>query len=131
MTDFILPVTAVVTSFHVLLLIVFAFLVVHHRINNQVALGGCGVEALERAIRSHGNLAEFAPSAMILLGLLELNGLPAWQLWTLGGLFTVARLSHVHGMLKASLATRSMGAMFSIILMAAMIGRLGTLALWG
>lgn len=131
MTTFILPVTAVVASVNVLLLIVLAFLVVHHRINHQVALGGGGIEPLERAIRSHGNLAEFAPSAMILLGLLEFNGLAAWQLWTLGGVFTLARLSHVHGMLTATLATRSFGALFSLIMLVVMIGRLGTLALWG
>ncbi|HEY9163050.1 MAG TPA: MAPEG family protein, partial [Magnetovibrio sp.] len=103
----------------------------HHRIANQVVLGGGGIEPLERAIRSHGNLAEFAPSALILLGLLELNGLPAWQLWALGGAFTAARISHVHGMLTRTLATRSIGALFSIIIMTSMVGRLATLALWG
>jgi len=131
MSDFVLPITAVYASLNVMLLIMLAFFVVHHRISNQVALGGGNIEALERAIRAHGNLAEFAPSALILLALLELNGLPAWQLVTLGALFTLARLSHVHGMLTATLMTRSMGALFSIVIMVTMVGRLLTLAVMG
>lgn len=131
MSTFVLPVTAVVASVNIALLVGLAFLVVHHRISNQVALGGGGVEALERAIRVHGNLAEYAPSALILLGLLELNDLPVWQLGVLGGLFTLARVSHLHGMLSATQLTRSMGALFSVIVMVAMIGRLLTLAVLG
>lgn len=128
MSDFVLPITAVYASLNIMLLIVLAFSVVHHRISNQVALGSGNVEALERAIRTHGNLAEFAPSALILLALLELNGLPVWQLVALGTLFTLARVSHVHGMLTATLMTRSMGALFSIVIMVTMIGRLLTIA---
>ena len=131
MSDFVLPITAVYASLNVMLLIVLALFVVHHRISNQVPLGAGNIEALERAIRAHGNLAEFAPSALILLALLELNGLPAWQLIILGALFTLARVSHVHGMLTATLMTRSMGALFSIVIMVTMIGRLLTLAVMG
>jgi hypothetical protein len=130
MHPFVLPITAAYTAINVILLIGLALLVVHHRTANQVALGSGGVEALERAIRTHGNLAEFAPSALILLALLELNSLPGWQLLVLGGLFTVSRLSHIHGMLTATLLTRAMGALLSVIIMLSMIGRLGTMALF-
>jgi len=131
MSDFLLPITAIYASLNIMLLIGLAFLVVHHRIANQVARGGAGIEPLERAIRTHGNLAEYGPSALILLALLEFNGLPTWQLVTLGTLFTFARVSHVHGMLTATLLTRSMGALVSIIAMVSMIGRLLTLAVMG
>lgn len=131
MSAFILPITAVYASFNIMLLIGLALLVVHHRIANQVALGGGGIEPLERAIRTHANLTEFAPSALILLALLEFNGLPMWQLVALGALFTLARISHVHGMLTATLLTRSFGALVSIIAMVTMIGLLLTLALMG
>jgi len=131
MPAFVLPITALYASFNILILIGLAFLVVHHRISNQVTIGGGGVEPLERAIRAHGNLAEFAPSALILLALLELNGLPGWQLHALGGAFTAARLSHIHGMLTATLRTRSMGALFSVILMTSMIGMLLVRAVGG
>ena len=131
MTTFVLPVTTIFASINIALLLGLAFFVVHHRIANQVALGSGGVEALERAIRTHGNIAEYVPSALILLALLELNGLPLWQLLFLGGGFTLARLSHVHGMLSATLLTRSMGALFSVITMVSMVGRLLTLLLAG
>ena len=129
MSTFILPITAVVACANIALLLGLAFLVVHHRISNQVALGSGGFEGLERAIRVHGNIAEYLPSALILLALLEVNGLPGWQMITLGSLFTLARLSHVHGMLTATQLTRSMGALFTVIVMVSMIGRLLTLAL--
>lgn len=121
MSSFVLPVTTLFVAINALLLIGLALLVVHQRIQNKVALGGGGVEPLERAIRAHGNLAEYAPLALILLALMELNGLPAWKLLALGGLLTVARFSHVHGMLRAASPTRGFGALFTIISMIAMI----------
>lgn len=130
MSTFILPVTTLFVSVNALLLIGLSLLVVHHRIANQVALGSGGVDALERAVRTHANLIEYAPLALILLALLEVNSLPGWQLLVLGGLFTVARVSHIHGMLSATLATRSTGALVSIIAIIAMIGRLLTLAVF-
>lgn len=122
MSEFVLPATALYAAINILIMVVLMFLVVHHRIANQVPLGANGIEALERAIRSHGNLAENVPSALILLALLELNGLPVWQMHVLGGAFTVARLAHIHGMLTATLASRSMGALFTAILLATMVG---------
>lgn len=124
MSTFVLPITALYASINIFIMIVLMFLVVHHRISNQISIGGGGIEALERAIRSHGNLAENVPAVLILLALLELNGLPVWQLHLLAGAFTVARLAHIHGMMNGHIATRSMGALFTAILMTAMIGLL-------
>ena len=126
MSDFVLPITTLYASINIFIMIAMLFLVVHHRIANEIPLGSNGIEALERAIRSHGNLTENLPSALILLALLELNGLPGWQLHLLAGAFTVARLSHIHGMLTATLTTRSMGALSSVILMTTMVGLLLT-----
>lgn len=131
MSTFVLPITTLFVSANALLLISLALLVVHHRIQNKVELGGGGVEALERAIRAHGNLSEYAPLALILLAMLEFNGLPAWKLLTLGGLFTVARFSHVHGMLRAAAPTRTFGALFTVISMIAMTVQLWWMAVLG
>jgi len=128
MNTFVLPVTALYAGVNIMLLVSLAFLVVHHRIANQVALGHNGIEALERAIRTHGNLTEYVPSGLILLALLELNSLPGFQLYVLGGLFTFARASHIHGMLTATQLTRTIGAMFTVITMMAMAGQLLVLA---
>lgn len=128
MNTFVLPVTALYAGINIMVLVSLAFLVVHHRIANQVALGHNGVEPLERAIRTHGNLAEYVPSALILLALLELNGVAGLQLYVFGGLFTFARVSHIHGMLTATPLTRTTGAMFTVIAMMAMAGQLLLLA---
>lgn len=124
MSPFVLPITTIYAAVNIFILIVLAFLVVHHRISNQISLGGGGIGPLERAIRAHGNLAEYAPSALILLVIMEFNGFPAWQLHFLGGAFTLARMSHLHGILTATHLTRSMGVLFSVILMTSMIGLL-------
>lgn len=115
-------VTPVYVALNVLLLIVLSFRVVHFRIENQVSLGDGGVEALQRSIRAHGNLAEYAPFALLLLGILELNGLPAWQLHLLGGVFTAARVLHAYGVLDARLAPRSMGALVSMVALMILTG---------
>jgi len=124
MSPFVLPITTIYAAANISILIMLAFLVVHHRISNQISLGGGGIDPLERAIRAHGNLAEHAPSALILLAIMELNGFAAWQLHFLGGAFSLARISHLHGILTATQLTRSMGALFSVILMTSMIGLL-------
>ena len=131
MTPFVLPITTIYAAVNIFTLLVLAFLVVHHRISNQISLGGGGVMPLERAIRAHGNLAEYAPSALILLAILEFNGFGAWQLHVLGGAFTAARISHLHGILTATLRTRTLGTLFSVALMTSMIGLLLLRLIWG
>ena len=49
---------------------------------------------LERAIRGHGNLVEYAPLFLILMLLLESNGAPDSQLIYSGVAFTLGRLMH-------------------------------------
>ncbi len=126
MSTFVLPITSQFAVLNIAILIVLAFAVVHQRVSNRVLLGDGGVAALERAIRAHGNLAEYMPSALILLALLEFNATPAWQLYLLGGLFSVARLSHIHGIVVTRQLTRAFGALTSIIAIISMIGLLLT-----
>ena len=51
-------------------------------------------QVLERAIRGHGNLIEYAPLFLILMLLLELNDLPKYLLYMSGSVFTLGRLMH-------------------------------------
>lgn len=53
-----------------------------------------GAEKLKRRIRGQGNLIEYAPTALILLGLLEYQQAPEWFLWATGALFFIGRLFH-------------------------------------
>ena len=51
-------------------------------------------ETLDRAIRGHGNLIEYAPMFLILMLCAELQGAPQGQLLLSGVLFAVGRLMH-------------------------------------
>ena len=51
-------------------------------------------QTLERAIRGHGNLVEYAPLFLILMLVLELGGTSQNQLYLSGVIFTVGRLIH-------------------------------------
>ena len=52
------------------------------------------LQDLERAIRGHGNLIEYAPLFLILLMALELSDASKTLLYTCGIIFTLGRLMH-------------------------------------
>jgi len=117
-----LTISPIYAALNIMLAVGLAYLVVHHRIQNQVGVGDGGHAELGRAIRAHGNLSENAPFALLLLAMVEWNGLPGWQLHALGGAFTVARLAHAYGILTTTLTPRSMGAVLTTIVLAVLSG---------
>ena len=64
------------------------------RLKHQISLGAGEVPKLERAMRAHGNFAEYVPLILILMGFLESLGGSAVILHLIGILLSVARLSH-------------------------------------
>ncbi|MEJ0058775.1 MAG: MAPEG family protein [Terricaulis sp.] len=70
------------------------------RRGSQKALepGATGDGALIRAIRAHGNFAEFAPTVLLILLALSLLQTPQLTLHVLGAGFLIARLFHTLGM---------------------------------
>ncbi len=73
--------------------------VVRLRIRYRVALGSDGHEDLQRAIRVHGNLAEYAPFAMMLLLILAFMDINTIYYALLCFAFCVGRVAHVYGIL--------------------------------
>jgi uncharacterized membrane protein YecN with MAPEG domain len=67
--------------------------------NNNVAnhQGAAQSEQITRAIRAHGNLAEYAPFALLLISLLEMQGTPHFLLHGIGGCLLLGRLLHAYG----------------------------------
>lgn len=63
-------------------------------------------QILHRAVRGHGNFAEYTPLALILIAMLELNGANAWAVNGIAGAFVLGRILHAiafstaQGMLK-------------------------------
>ncbi len=88
---------------------------------------------LERAVRGHGNFAEYTPLALILVLLLELNSAPAWAVHAVAATFLVGRILHAaafstqHGMFMfRQLGT---GSTFTALLLGA--GLNVWVAVWG
>jgi uncharacterized membrane protein YecN with MAPEG domain len=65
-----------------------------------ISIGDGGNPDLLLAIRRHGNWAEQVPMALLLIGLLELNGAGSTFLHGLGAALLVARIAHPLGLKK-------------------------------
>jgi len=95
-------VTALTAAVLALLQIKLALNVIVLRRRHRIGIGDGGDEMLERAVRVHGNAAEYIPIALILLGCLELIGGPRWLLVPLALGFTVGRVLHARGVASAT-----------------------------
>ena len=86
-------------------------------------------QTLERAIRGHGNLIEYAPLFLILMFILELSGASTQLLYLSGLIFTLGRFMHgiVYAFMEPNLFMRIGGmsltfvGMISLILIAMQI----------
>ncbi|MBM3633097.1 MAG: hypothetical protein FJX03_05285 [Alphaproteobacteria bacterium] len=70
------------------------------RAKYQVWVGHGGHLDLLKAIRIHGNFAEYIPFIMLLLFLSELIGGRSWMLYFLGSLLLGGRILHIIGLRK-------------------------------
>lgn len=92
-----LLVTSIFASILALMFIKLSFNVISFRRKNKVSIGGGGVDELERAIRAHGNFAEYVPLGLFLIGALELNEAPLELVAPLGVLLIAGRYFHAKG----------------------------------
>jgi uncharacterized membrane protein YecN with MAPEG domain len=89
--------TAVIASILALMFIKLSLGVIDLRRKNKISLGAGGVDALDRAIRAHGNFSEYVPLGLFLIGALELNGAPLEIVGVLGLLLIAGRYFHAKG----------------------------------
>ena len=94
-------VTAIYAALLGLMVIALGSRIAWLRRAHRIGLGDGGNQQLARAIRAHGNLVEYAPLALILMVLCELNGAPAVFLHALGVTLLVGRLLHAQGLLSS------------------------------
>ena len=115
-------ITLLVASLHALLYVALALRVVLLRKGRGVGIGTGGDAELARAVRVHGNFAEYVPLALLLLALLELAGTPSGLLWAFGLGLLLARVLHALGLARASgySAGRFGGTLLTFLLLAAM-----------
>jgi uncharacterized membrane protein YecN with MAPEG domain len=117
---FITPITAAVL---VVLYVKLTFAVINIRRRDKATLGDQGNPALLKAIRSHANLTEWAPLALILLAMLELNGAPSWLVAVPAVVFVIGRFIHPIGINdenKATFKRRVQGMQLTILAVIAM-----------
>jgi hypothetical protein len=62
-----------------------------------ISIGHGDNAELHLAMRRHGNFAEFVPLALVLIGILELNGVTSSAVHGLGAVLVVARICHAMG----------------------------------
>jgi uncharacterized protein len=92
-----LPITALFASLLVPLYVFLAVRVIFARRSEKVGIGDGGKALLLRRMRAHANFAEYAPFALLLLGLAESMKTPTWLLVTCGALLVIGRLVHAYG----------------------------------
>lgn len=98
----ILPITSLFAGLLTLLLLVLSIRIIRLRWRDKVGIGTGESLDLKVAVRIHGNFIEYVPLALILLALLEWQGLSALWLYGLGGLLFVARVNHAIGLTKTA-----------------------------
>lgn len=123
-----LPVTAFVAAVCALLLLVTAIDTVRQRLRLKAAFGDHGDAKLISASRAHGNLAEYAPITIILLGLLETVRANHMVLMVLGAIFLIGRVGHIVGLYAPSEPGKApLGRQVGVV---ATFGVLAALSLW-
>lgn len=95
-------ITAIYASVLAILFIVLSYRVAQRRIRFQVGLGTGENRELERAVRIHGNFAEYVPFAVLLLALYESGGAPGWAVHIAGAALLAARMLHAIGLTQSS-----------------------------
>lgn len=97
-----IQITAVYASLLAILYIVLSYRVAQRRMRFQVGLGTGQNTELERAVRIHGNFAEYVPFTLLLLAFFETGGGPAWAVHVAGAGLLVARGLHALGLTQSS-----------------------------
>lgn len=93
-----LQITALYAGLLALLLLALSIQVSRRRIKGKIGVGHGEDRALHLAVRTQGNFTEYVPLALLLIGLMEFNGLPGWSIHAMGGALTVGRVLHAIGL---------------------------------
>ena len=94
MTPTITPLYAALLAF---VFVVLSFRVIFVRRGERISLGDGENPALQARIRVQGNFAEYAPFALLLILLIELQGGGAFLLHALGAALLAGRIAHAVG----------------------------------
>ncbi|BBL90440.1 membrane protein [Vibrio rotiferianus] len=102
-------ITALYASALALMLIWLAFQVIKQRRSNKIAYADGGVESLQIARSAQSNASEYIPITLILMALLEYNGVSVLWIHLAGIVFVIGRVIHARGILAEDLKGRVTG----------------------
>ncbi|CAM4292551.1 MAPEG family protein [Pseudoalteromonas ostreae] len=116
----------IVSLYAALLALFYIYLtinIVKVRRAERISLGDGGNQQLQCAIRAHGNFIEYVPLAIILLFLVEYQGLASHYCHAFGAALLIGRVFHNLGIVDKNLLYRQIGALttFLIIVLSAFI----------
>src|SRR5690348_6455500 len=95
-----LEMAAIYAGVNILILLVLSVLVVSGRRRHKIRLGDAGNEDFARAVRAHGNAAEYIPAGLVGLLMIALMdpATPLWLLHASGLSLTAGRILHAIGL---------------------------------
>jgi len=93
-----LTITALTAAALALLLVFLSITTIRMRMKHRAPYGDAGQHELNCAIRAHGNLAEYAPTGIVLIALLEIGGANSTALYIAAAAFVAARLLNAIGL---------------------------------
>ena len=106
-----LPVTSLLAGIFSLLMVPLSLQVSMRRAMLGVSAGDANDETLRRRVRAHGNFIEYAPMAVIAVGLIEFGDASRLLAVSLAVAFFLSRTLHAIGMLYTSTPTLRAGGM--------------------
>lgn len=104
-----LPITSLFAGGFALALVGLSLMVTLRRVKTTILLGEGDDVGLRLRIRAQANFIEYVPLGIILLALMELRGLPAIAVFSLGIALAIGRLLHAVGMYKDAPVLRGLG----------------------
>lgn len=106
-----MPVTPLFAAIFGLLYLLLSIDVIRMRFAGKISLGNGDNKTLEKAVRSHGNFAEYIPICLLLFCFIETITFNSQLVFWLGCVLLVGRVAHVMGMRdpKSLLILRQLG----------------------
>jgi uncharacterized membrane protein YecN with MAPEG domain len=99
--------TSLYTALLALILIFLSIKIIQNRRSAKISLGENGDDFLHRKIRAHGNFIEYTPIFLIMLILVEINGLDKYFIHFFGIIFISGRALHAYGIMVAEVRAKN------------------------
>ncbi|MCA0905295.1 MAPEG family protein [Ruegeria marisrubri] len=92
-----LAITPIYAALIAVLYVALSVKVILQRRSDKISVGDGGSKLMIKAIRTHSNCAEYAPIALLLIAMVELQGAGGLLVHILGLLLLAGRLLHAYG----------------------------------